>query len=95
VLTSVRHSALLAQDGDFDLAGVVKILLNLAAEVASEVNCAGIIDHVREDDDAYLSSGLHGVGLIDAGELAGEIFEALEAFDIGLQCSSARSRARC
>ena len=66
-----------AEHGDFDFAGEGEPLLEGVDDVAADLGGRFVAGVLGADDDAELAAGLDGVGLLDAGELAGDGLRAL------------------
>src|SRR3954451_3072825 len=65
-LSSVVGRARLPYDGDFDLARVLELLLDLAGDLVAEQDRAVVVERARHDHDPDLAARLHGVDLVDA-----------------------------
>lgn len=75
----------LADDSYFDLSGIGKAFFDFLYDVTSEPHGRKIIDFFGLNEDANFASGLDGVGLFNALETVGDLFEALEPFEIVVQ----------
>ena len=81
-LLGVIHGLGFADQVDLDLAGVFELCLDLLGDVVGHEDHV-VLGHVLGlDHDADLAAGLDGVGLLHAGEGAGELLELLQAADV-------------
>lgn len=67
-----------ADDVDLDLSGVFELGLDLLGKIMRKQDHVVLADLFGLDHDANLAAGLNGVGLFDAREGAGELFELFE-----------------
>ena len=81
----VLDAADLADDGDLDLPRVLELLLDPLGHVAGQDLGGDVVDVLRLDHDPDLAAGLHGEDLVDARVAAGDLLEALQALDVGLE----------
>src|SRR5215217_4901763 len=81
----VLDAADLADHRDLDLPGVLELLLDPLGHVAGQDLGGDVVDVLRLDHDPDLAPGLHGEHLVDTGVAAGDLLEALQALDVGLQ----------
>ena len=72
-LLGVIHSLGLADEVDFDLAGVFQLGFDLLGDVVGQQSHIVLGDVLGSDHDADLAAGLDGVGLLHAGEGAREL----------------------
>src|SRR5712691_12849379 len=84
----------LADDRDLDLAGIRQLLLDLAGQVAGQDGAFCIRDRVLLHDHPDLPAGLDGAGLAHALVVHGQLFQLLEALDVGLDSLPPGSRPR-
>src|SRR3954464_7940302 len=92
-LASVVDGSRLANDGDFDLAGVLERLLDLLHHVTRQAHGADIVDLLGPDDDAHLAASLDGEGPLDPLEGVGYVLQRLEALHVVLDRFTARTGA--
>src|SRR5215213_10322650 len=81
----VLDAADLADHGDLDLPGVLELLLDPLGHVAGQDLGGDVVDVLGLDHDPDLAAGLHGEHLVDPGVAAGDLLEALQALDVGLE----------
>src|SRR5918999_2071398 len=81
----VLDAADLADHGDLDLPRVLELLLDPLGHVAGQHLGGDVVDVLRPDHDADLAAGLHGEHLVDPRVAAGDLLEALQALDVGLE----------
>src|SRR5829696_7014782 len=81
----VLDAADLADHGDLDLPRVLELLLDPLGHVAGEDLGGDVVDVLGLDHDPDLAAGLHGEHLVDPGVAAGDLLEALQALDVGLE----------
>src|SRR6185436_13078617 len=74
VLAGVFNSARLTDDGDFDLAGILELVLDAAGDVLRQPDGLLVRDAFAFDQDADLAAGLEGEGLGHALERIGNAF---------------------
>src|SRR5918997_6321606 len=84
-LLGVSRGPDLADHGDANLTGVLQLLFDLLGDVARNDLRLKVVDRSRSDHDPHLSAGLHRIDLVDPLELHGDLFESLEALDVGLE----------
>src|SRR5919106_2671179 len=89
----VLDAADLAPHGDLDLPRVLELLLDPLGHVAGQHLGGDVVDVLRLDHDADLAAGLHGEHLVDPRIAAGDLLEALQALDVGLERLPPRPRA--
>ena len=94
-LLGVIDRARFADHLHLDLTGILHRLLDLLGDVAREAQRRQIVDVFRPDDDAHFAPGLQRVALLDAVEAVGDLFQRLDAADVGFQAftPSAGTRA--
>ena len=83
-LLGVGDGAGFADDGDFDLAGVGHLVLDLGGDLTREGLGLSVGHLVGTDDDSQFTTSLDGVGLGDTGIAHGDGLKVVETFDIGL-----------
>src|SRR5215212_6728193 len=81
----VLDAADLADHGDLDLARVLELLLGPLGHVAGQDLGGDVVDVLGLDHDPDLAAGLHGEHLVDPRVAAGDLLEALQALDVGLE----------
>jgi len=84
-LFCIFDAAQFADHIDLDLPGIFHFSLNLLGDLLGHEYGRRIIDHLRLDDDTYLTAGLNGKGLFHSGEGIGDSLKLLETLDIVLQ----------
>ena len=82
MLFRVIRDALLPDDVNFDLTGILQIFLDLFGNIVCHDDHLVVRDLVRLDHDAHLAPRLNGVAGLDALEVAGNLFEPLEPLDV-------------
>ena len=80
-----------ADDVDLDLSGIFELGLDLLGKIMRKQDHVVLADLFGLDHDADLAAGLNGVGLFDAREGAGELFELFEPADVVLDVFTART----
>ena len=91
-LSSELHRTSLPQDGDLHLARVGQLLLDGHGDVSTQLGGGLVSQSMAVGDHADFATGLDGVGLLDAGEAAGEGFQVFEPTDVLIERFPPRSR---
>src|SRR5262245_10693894 len=89
----VGDGAGFAEDGDFDLAGILQFVLDAARDVFREPDGFLVGDAFALDQDANLAARLQREGFGDALERVGDAFELFEALHVRLEDVAARAGA--
>src|ERR687897_3265708 len=88
----VLDAADLANHRDFDLPRVLELLLDPLGHVAGQDLGGHVVDVLGLDHDPDLAAGLHGEDLVDPRVAAGDLLEALQTLDVGLERLPPRPR---
>lgn len=81
-----------ADDGDFDLAGILEVLLDLEGDLAGKVVRFHVPKLLGFDEDADLAACLESVGLLDALEAVCDRFKISKALEVILDVVAACAR---
>src|SRR5688572_8342755 len=92
-LPRILHRPHLADQRHLDLAGVLHLFLDLLGDVAGDLRADFVVDELGVDDHADFAAGLDGVGLANAVEAEGKVFEVAEALHVALERLASRARA--
>ena len=84
----------LSNDGDSDLAGILKALFDATGYVLGKLDSRQVIDLVGLDHDPDLATCLDGIGLGDTPKRIGDILKTLDAFQIVVQAFTAGAGPR-
>src|SRR5437773_11177943 len=93
-LAGKAHRARFANHHDLDLTGILQLALDPAGDLIRQLTGLAVVDGGRGHDHAYLPTGLNGVHLLHAGELARELLQLGEALHIGFERLAARAGPR-
>src|ERR687898_3345266 len=88
----VLNAADLADHRDLDLPRVLELLLDPLGHVAGQDLGGDVVDVLGLDHDPDLAAGLHGEAFVDTGGAAGDLLEALQTLDVGLERLPPRPR---
>ena len=72
-----------ADDGDADLAGVLKFFFDFAREVSGQGKGLFVIDLFGLDEDTEFAASLDGKAFFHAGIGAANFFEVFDTLDVG------------
>ena len=75
----------LADYAHLDLPRILQVFLDLSGDVLGQPDGGQVIHIFGLDDDANLAAGLDGVGLQDTAERVADIFQGLDAANIGFE----------
>src|SRR6476661_5822583 len=93
-LLGISHGAHFPDDGDFNLAGVLHLLLDFLRDFEAQLGGA-LVGHVLGiHHHAQFAAGLNGEALVHAFEVVGRFFELLEALDVAFHHLAAGAGAR-
>src|SRR5256886_9876172 len=93
-LAGKTHRARLANHHDLDLPGVLQLALDPAGDLIRQLAGLAVVDRGRGHDHADLPTGLNGIHLLHAGELARELLQLGEALHVGFERLAARAGPR-
>src|SRR5256886_291795 len=93
-LAGKTHRARLANHHDFDLTGVLQLALDPAGDLIRQLAGLAVVDRGRGHHHADLPTGLNGIHLLHAGELARELLQLGEALHVGFERLTARAGPR-
>ena len=81
----------LPEQMDFDLTGVLQLVLNLLGNVPGQQDHLVLTDDLGLDHDTHLAAGLDGEGFLHPVEGGGDLLQGLQALDIVLQVLDRKS----
>ena len=90
-LSSIIHSACLADDGDFHLTGIGHFILNLLGYLARKELGLLVVDLVGTNDNTKLATGLYSIGLCYTGIRHRKLLKVVQTFDVSLNNLAGRA----